>query len=153
MDGMRLTDIQCALGLSQLRKPPLFLKKRADIADKYIEKLGDAAAIIPPCRKPDRGHAWHIFVIRLRAEMFSMSRDEFFARMCERETGVNVHYIPVHLHPYYRRRFGHAPGDFPAAEAASAAAITLPLFPAMTDNQVCYVAEAVRDLAQETSRL
>lgn len=147
----RLTDIQCALGLSQLRKLSLFLKKRSDIADKYIEKLGDVAAIMLPTSRTDCVHAWHLFVIRLRPEMLRINRDEFFALMCERGIGVNVHYIPVHLHPYYRRRFGYAPGDFPAAEAVSAAAITLPLFPGMTDDEVAHVAETVTELAQSFS--
>jgi perosamine synthetase len=144
----RLTDIQCALGLSQLRKLPLFLKKRAELADKYIEKLGDVEAVVLPSRKPDRVHAWHLFVMRLKLDKIRIGRDEFFARMCERGIGVNVHYIPVHLHPYYRRRFGHEPGDFPRAEAASAAAITIPLFPAMTENQVCYIAGTVKDITE-----
>jgi len=147
----RLSDIHCALGLSQLRKLPDFLKKRANIADKYLEKLGDVAAIMLPCCRTNRAHAWHLFVIRLRLEMLQINRDEFFARLCEGGIGVNVHYIPVHLHPYYRRRFGYAPGDFPAAEAASAAAITLPLFPGMTDKDVACVAETVRHLAQSSS--
>jgi perosamine synthetase len=146
----RLTDIQCALGLSQLRRLPLFIQKRTAIADKYMEKLGGVAAVILPPRAADRAHAWHIFVVRLRAEMLGLTRDEFFALMCERGIGVNVHYIPVHLHPYYRRRFGYAPGGFPVAEAASNAAITLPLFPAMTDEQVSYVADVVRDIAQSS---
>ncbi|RKY28906.1 MAG: UDP-4-amino-4,6-dideoxy-N-acetyl-beta-L-altrosamine transaminase [Planctomycetota bacterium] len=147
----RLSDIHCALGLSQLRKLPDFLKKRSSIADKYLEKLGDVAAIMLPRCGTDCVHAWHLFVIRLRLEMLRINRDEFFARLCERGIGANVHYIPVHLHPYYRRRFGYAPGDFPAAEAASAAAITLPLFPGMADEDVARVAETVRNLALSSS--
>ncbi|MFH1549957.1 MAG: UDP-4-amino-4,6-dideoxy-N-acetyl-beta-L-altrosamine transaminase [Planctomycetota bacterium] len=147
----RLTDIQCALGLAQLPRLGRFLKRRAEIADKYYRQLGDVAAIILPGYRRENAHAWHLFVMRLRLEALSVGRDEFFSQMREMGIGVNVHYIPVHLHPYYRRRFGTKPGDFPVAEAAFAAAITLPLFPLMTDDEVDYVVNCVRKLVTRYS--
>ena len=132
----RITDFQCALGLSQLRKLPQWIERRRAIATAYDEAF-KALPVRPLHILPDRESAWHLYILRVgqhRAEMFAALRDEGL--------GVNVHYIPVHYHPYYQS-LGWKRGDLPVAEAAYERLLTIPLFPAMTDDDVSYVIETV----------
>ena len=179
----RLTDIQCALGISQLTKLPEFLQRRREIAALYdealsgilgIEPLGLRADVLPASRSAERRaqsegkqgapsdstpcsmhhapsdfqpnssamllapnsmlskHAYHLYVIRLKG----VDREKVFKSLRERDIGVNVHYIPVHLHPFYQNRFGIDPGHCPIAESAYRNIISLPIFPGMTDGDV-----------------
>jgi perosamine synthetase len=141
----RLSDMQCALGLSQLRKLDRFLARRRDIAAFYAERLADVAGVTPLAVLPHREHAWHLYVVRLGE---GLNRAEFFSGLRQRGIGANVHYLPVHLHPFYRRRFATAAGLCPMAEAAYEQILSLPLHPAMRDADVNRVVEAVRELAQ-----
>lgn len=132
----RLTDIQCALGLSQLRKLETWLARRRELAALYGGLLASAQGELAarPLRiKPDVESAWHLYVIR------HPQRDAVFRTMRGQGIGVNVHYVPVHLHPYYRARWGTGPGLCPAAEAAFAEILTLPLWPGMEDRDVMRV--------------
>jgi perosamine synthetase len=129
----RITDIQCALGLSQLTKLDRFLERRREIAQRYTEAFSHSPYLTVPYQEPDRHNAWHLYMLSLRLDEMSKSRRQVFEELRGKGIGVHVHYIPLHLLPFYRERFGYKPGDFPTAEAYYRSAITIPLFPAMTD--------------------
>lgn len=139
----RLTDIQCALGLSQLRKLPGWLEKRRGLARLYGEALAGVDGVRPLAVGADAVPAWHLYVVRITRE-YGLSRDEVFARLRDRGIGVNVHYRPVHLHSYYRERFGCGPGLCPVAERAADEILTLPLWPGMEARDVARVADALK---------
>ncbi|CAN7494209.1 UDP-4-amino-4,6-dideoxy-N-acetyl-beta-L-altrosamine transaminase [Acidovorax delafieldii] len=129
----RLTELQAALGLSQLQRIESLQQRRVAIADRYDQLLADLPLRLP-VRQNDRASAWHLYAIEIDADRTQVQRADVFRQMREAKIGVNVHYIPVHLQPYYRR-LGFKPGDFPAAEQYYRQAISLPLFPAMTKTQ------------------
>lgn len=139
----RLTDIQCALGLNQLRKLPEWVKRRREIAQRYDEAFAGIPAVEPLKVRNDVSHAYHLYMIRLDLSQLQVTRAKVFSALRAEGIGVNVHYIPVHLHPFYRERFGTGPGLCPVAEAAYERLITLPIFPAMTDADVDAVIRAV----------
>jgi perosamine synthetase len=143
----RLTDIQCALGISQLRRLRDWIGRRAEIAARYTAAFRSLAEIEPLTILPDRQSGWHLYVIRLNLEMFRVDRAVIFKALRDRKVGVNVHYIPVHWHPYYQR-LGYAKGQWPLAENAYERLITIPLFPAMTDNDIGFVIDAVRSVCE-----
>jgi perosamine synthetase len=138
----RLTDIASALGLSQLGKLDANLKRRREIAAMYTDALADLPLRTPSVREGVEP-AWHLYPIRLNLEALRVGRAEVFAALRAEGLGVNVHYIPVHLHPYYRERFGYSDGAFPVAEQAYEELISLPMFHAMTDEDVHDVVRAV----------
>lgn len=133
----RLTDIQAALGVAQLARLDAFLARRHALADRY-DALLDGFACRPLARVAGAVSAWHLYVVRVPAP----ARRAVFDAMRAAGVGVNVHYIPVHLQPYYRR-LGFAPGDFPAAEAYYEEALTLPLHPTLTDGEQDHVVETL----------
>ncbi len=132
----RITDIQCALGLSQLRKLQSWLERRREIARRYDVAFAEIEVIHPLDVHPHVSHAYHLYVIRLDLARLRATRAEIFSALREEGIGVNVHYIPVHLHPFYRERFGTGAGLCPVAESAYEEIITLPLFPRMSDEEV-----------------
>jgi perosamine synthetase len=132
----RLTDIACALGLRQLSKLESNLARRREIAAKYKETLRHLSGITLPIVRDNVLPAWHLYPLRLDLDSFSAGRGEIFHALRAENIGVNVHYIPVHLHPYYRDRFGYKPRDYPAAEYAYERLISLPMFHGMTDRDV-----------------
>lgn len=132
----RLSDIQCALGISQLKKLPAFLKRRREIAGYYDKCLLEMKSIRPLSVSNEVTHAYHLYVVRIDLKYLGKQRDTLFQQLREKEIGVNVHYIPVHLHPYYRRKFGTGRGLCPIAEAAYKEIISLPIFPALDDKQM-----------------
>ena len=129
----RLTDIQCALGISQLKKLPAWIERRQEIAQIYDRAFAHVPTITPLTLQPDRSHAYHLYVIRLNLDLLRVDRTQIFADLRAAGIGVNVHYVPVHLHPFYQERFGTHVGMCPVAEAAYAQILSLPIFPAMTD--------------------
>ena len=136
----RLTDIACALGLAQLPRLPANLARRRAIAARYEKALATISSLALPIVAADVTSAWHLYPVRVDA---SLDRAEVFDALRAEGLGVNVHYIPVHLHPYYRSRFGYRGGEFPIAETASGRLISLPLFHGMTDEDVDDVILAV----------
>ena len=140
----RLTDFQCALGMSQLRKLPGWVGRRQEIARRYNAAFAEIPAIEPlDVREDVVSHAYHLYVIRLNPGQLQVDRATVFATLRAEGIGVNVHYIPVHLHPFYRERFATGPGLCPVAEAAYERLISLPMFPAMTDEDVGHVITAI----------
>jgi perosamine synthetase len=138
----RLSDINCALGLSQLAKLDRLLQRRREIAARYNTAFAGLPWLEPLAVMPDREPAWHLYVVRLRLERLRVGRVQVFAALRAENIGVNVHYIPVYWHPYYRQ-LGYPRGLCPVAEAAYERLLTLPIFPAMTDRDVEDVIEAV----------
>lgn len=139
----RITDIQCALGISQLAKIDRFVKKRRELFARYCKNLASLKEIQLPIEKAGFKSSWHLFVIRLQLNKLKATRRQVFEDLKDHNIGVNVHYIPIHLQPYYRKRFGYKPGAYPIAEAYYESAITLPLFPEMTEQDVDQVSAAV----------
>ena len=132
----RITDIQAALGESQLKRLEAFLARRRDLAARYDRLLADLP-LTRPWQHPDGVSAWHLYVVQVE------NRKKVYDALRAAGIGVHVHYIPVHLHPHYRK-MGFKPGDFPQAEAYYERALTLPLFPRMSDLDQDLVVEAVR---------
>ncbi|HIE10730.1 MAG TPA: DegT/DnrJ/EryC1/StrS family aminotransferase, partial [Kiritimatiellae bacterium] len=139
----RLTDIQCALGLSQMGKLPAWLRRRREIAAAYRSAFAALAGIQPLAVRPEVEHAYHLFVVRLGRKL---DRGEVFRHLRRRGIGVNVHYIPVHLHAFYRKRLGTRPGECPAAEAAYGQIISLPMFAGLTNDDLSRVIAAVEEV-------
>lgn len=141
----RLTDFQCTLGLSQLKKIDRIIQRRREIVQKYNYEFKDMPEIKIPENNPfDSNPAWHIYMIQLNLERIKVGRRETFEALREENIGVNVHYIPVHFQPYYQKRFGYHKGDFPKAENYYSRAITLPIFPKMTEKDINDVVKAVK---------
>jgi len=139
----RLTDLQCALGIQQLAKLDQWLARRRAIAARYNAAFREIPEIEIPTMKPECKPAWHLYVIRLNLERLRVGRAEVFKALRGENIGVNVHYIPVHWHPYYQK-LGFKKGEYPVAEDAYERLISLPMFHAMTDAHVDGVIEAVR---------
>jgi len=135
----RLTDFQCALGLRQLEKISDWNTRRREVAHKYDVAFRDLPTVAPLAVRPEVLHAYHLYVIRIRG----VDRDSAFQALRAAGIGVNVHYIPVHLHPFYRGRFGTGPGLCPVAEEAFGRILSLPMYPGMTDEDVETVIAAV----------
>ncbi len=139
----RLSDIGCALGLSQLKRLDRNLERRQQIAMRYTRVFKDLGGVMPPVVRPDATPAWHLYPVQLDLSKLHVERAEIFKALRAEGLGVNVHYIPVHLHPYYRHRFGYRGGEYPVAEEAYRRLISLPLFHSMTDADVEDCIEAV----------
>ena len=139
----RLTDVACALGLSQLKKLEANLSRQREIATRYASALQGLTAITLPVARDHVKPAWHLYPIRLNQEKINAPRAEIFRALRAENIGVNVHYIPVHLHRYYHDRYGYRAGDFPVAENAYERLISIPMFHGMTDQDVEDVINAV----------
>ena len=142
----RLTDLQAALGASQLKRLPEFLKKRREIAEYYDEALEETELIRPLERHPNAAHAFHLYPVRIDFRALGMSRAQVMHRLFELGIGTQVHYIPIHLQPDYRRHLGTGPGDCPRAEALYEELLSLPMYPGLTPEEQERVIEALLDL-------
>ena len=139
----RLPDVACALGLRQLKKLDANLARRREIALRYAQAFRDLPGIVVPSVSADCVPAWHLYPIQIDSERLGCNRAEVFRALRAENIGVNVHYIPVHLHPYYRDHFGYSGGEFPVAESAYERLLSLPIFHGMEDRDVSDVIEAV----------
>lgn len=142
----RMTDIHAALGTSQLKRLDAYLRRRNQLAERYDRLLDGSGLRLAP-RQAHSTSAWHLYIVGWNAQRSRLSRAQAFSRLREAGIGVNVHYIPVHLQPYYRER-GFSEGQFPNAEAYYADAITLPLYATMTDAQQDRVVHTLRGLLE-----
>ncbi|WP_119841379.1 UDP-4-amino-4,6-dideoxy-N-acetyl-beta-L-altrosamine transaminase [Salinibacter ruber] len=148
----RLTDFQCALGMSQLEKLSGWVERRREIAARYDDAFGSMGTIEPVERRNDATCAYHLYVIRLVLDRLQADRKTIFEALQAEGVGVNVHYIPVHLQPHYRKNFGTEPGLCPKAEAAYERILTLPVFPRMTESDVEDVIQAIRKVVSTYRR-
>lgn len=136
----RITDFQCALGISQLKKLPAWINRRQEIASRYNQAFNSTSTIKLLAVNSNVSHVYHLYVIKL----CDIERDKVFSSLRTAGIGANVHYIPVHLHPFYRKQFGTKQGLCPVAEASYKQILSLPMFPAMTDEEVDIVISAVK---------
>ena len=148
----RLPDFACALGLEQLKRLDANLARRREIAARYTAAFRQISGVIPPAVRAEANPAWHLYPIRLDVEKLSADRAQVFRALRAENIGVNVHYIPVHLHPYYRDRFGYRSGEYPVAEYAYERLISLPMFHSMTDQDVEDVITAVAKVAEHYAK-
>ena len=132
----RITDFQCALGMSQLQKLPRWLERRQEIARQYDEAFAGIKGIKPLTVKVDVRHAYHLYVVRVNQDETGIERGEFFQALRSRGIGVNVHYIPVHLHPFYQSNYHTKRMLCPVAEEAYEEIISLPIFPMMSYDDI-----------------
>ena len=147
-----LTDIAAALGLHQLRRCREMWEKRRRLATLYSELLADQPELECPAEQPDTQHAWHLYVLRLVLDRLRLNRAEFIEALRERGIGSSVHFIPLHLHPYYRQTYGYRPADLPAATAAYERLVSLPIYSRLSEADARYIADAVRDIVSRNRR-
>ena len=147
-----LTDLAAAIGIQQLKKCDQFWQARQRIAARYTEGFQDVPEITTPALARDGQHAWHLYILQLNLERLRISRNEFVELLKQYQIGTSVHFIPLHLHPYYRETFGYRPQDLPQASAAFERIVSLPLYPKMTEAQVLQVISAVREIVRQHRR-
>jgi len=147
-----LTDIAAAIGIEQLKKCDEFRKAREKIAKIYDRSFADLEEIQTPVRRSGTEHAWHLYVIELNLDHLQITRNQFIDALREEQIGTSVHFIPLHLHPYYRDKFGYHPSDFPNASSAFERIVSLPIYPRMTEADVESVIGAVRKIVKQTRR-
>jgi perosamine synthetase len=148
----RLTDIACALGLSQLKKLEANLLRRREIAARYAAAFSSLVGVTLPAVRAGVNPAWHLYPIRLNLDGLSANRAQVFRALRAENIGVNVHYVPVHCHPYYRDRFGYRGGEYPIAENAYERLISLPMFHGMSDQDVGDVIRGLSKIVGNYSR-
>jgi len=147
-----LTDIASALGICQLRKAHRFQAERDSIARAYNAAFSDLPVVCPNVQRPGDVHAWHLYVLRLRLEELRLTRDEFIEQMREAGIGTSVHFIPLHLQPYWRDRYNLKPEDFPVATDVFKRCVSLPIWQGMTDAEVERVIATVRRILSAARR-
>jgi len=138
-----MTDIAASLGIHQLKKANTFQKKRAEIVAMYDDALQDLPIICPPHAAPGDLHSWHLYVVQLREDA-AVSRNDFIQRMFEQGIGCSVHYIPLHLHPYWRDSYKLTPDMFPVSQRVYERTVSLPLYTRMTKEDVARVVDAIK---------
>jgi dTDP-4-amino-4,6-dideoxygalactose transaminase len=148
-----MTDLAASIGLHQLARSEWLLERRQAIARRYTEAFSHwPEEVETPPDLPYARHAWHLYVLRLHPERLSISRDKFIAALSEMRIGTSVHFIPLHLHPFYRDTFQLSPGDYPAALQAYQRAISLPIYPGMSNEDIEDVITAVESLLETHRR-
>lgn len=147
-----MTDVQAAIGIQQLKKLPRFQERRKEIVKRYNQAFSPFPEIEIPIEKPYVESAWHIYAIRLNLEMLTINRNRFIEELKLRNIGSSVHFIPVHLHPYYRDKYGYKHEDFPIAYRNYQRIISLPLNLRLSDKDVDDVIEAVADIIEKYRR-
>lgn len=138
-----LTDVAAAMGIHQLKKADHFRAERARVAGRYRELLAQNAALILPTEDPNRLHSWHLFVVRLRLNRLTLDRAGVIDALKAEGIGTSVHWIPLHLHPYYRKTYGSQSSDHPVATRLSQEIVSLPIYPGMTEREISSVAAAL----------
>lgn len=141
-----MDNVQGALGVEQLKKIESFIQKRRILAQHYTKLLKKIPGIIPPTEKAYTRHSYHLYPILIEPERVSLNREQFINKLKEWNIGSSVHFIPLHLHPYYQKVYGYKKGDFPVAEDLYDREISLPLFPDMTLQDVEYVVECIKEI-------
>ncbi|MBX3438177.1 MAG: DegT/DnrJ/EryC1/StrS family aminotransferase [Planctomycetaceae bacterium] len=147
-----MTDIAAAIGIHQLAKSERFWQRRAQIAAQYDERFAFTPEVVTPTTDLHVQNAWHLYVIRLQVEDLTISRNEFITQLNQAGIGTSVHYLPLHMHPLYRERFGYATEDLPRGADLFQRIISLPIHPRLTDEDVDFVAATVNRLVDEHHR-
>jgi dTDP-4-amino-4,6-dideoxygalactose transaminase/lipopolysaccharide/colanic/teichoic acid biosynthesis glycosyltransferase len=144
-----MTDLQASIGLHQLVKLHEFRARRSEIVSRYNAAFSRFEQFQIPVKREEVEHAWHLYALRLNLDRLNISRDQFIEELGARKIASSVHFIPIHLHPYYRNKYGYKPHDFPIAHREYLRLVSLPLHPRMTDQDIDDVIEAVIDIAQK----
>lgn len=147
-----MTDIQAAMGIHQLKKLDGFIRRRQEYANLFDEAFAELPEVQTPVRHKDRNHIYHLYAIRLKLDRLTIDRSQFIDKMRELNIGTSVHFIPVHLHPFYRKTYGYKRGDLPNSEKIYDSIISLPLYPAMDEADVRDVISAVEDIVKSHRR-
>ena len=141
-----MTDVQAAIGLHQLDRLAGFQRRRREVVARYEKGLGDLPAIQLPVERPEVESSWHLYVIRLNLSYLTIDRNAFIEELKTRNIGTSVHYLPVHMHPFYRDKYAYKPEDCPVAADAFSRMLSLPLHPGLSDQDVQDVVGAIRDI-------
>ncbi|MCX6917264.1 MAG: DegT/DnrJ/EryC1/StrS family aminotransferase [Verrucomicrobia bacterium] len=141
-----LTDIASAIGIHQLRKADRFHHRRTEIVEAYNRVLKDVEELTLPQTLPDRIHSWHLYVLRLKLDRLKIDRGQFITELQQRGISASVHWLPLHMHPYYRETYGYAPQDLPMACSLYPEIITLPLYPDMSEGELAYVCDSIKEI-------
>ena len=141
-----MTDIQASIGIHQLKKVESMRKRREEIAKIYNDEFENIDELIIPTTKKYVKHAWHLYPLLIDTKKLNISRNKFIEELKKQNIGSSVHFIPLHLHPFYRKTFGYKKGDFPNAEWVYEREISLPIYPKMTDDDVIDVVSAVKKI-------
>lgn len=145
-----LTDLQAAIGLVQLAKCDAMRQARQRIAQLYTDAFSSFDELLLPEVRSDRSSSWHLYILRLRPDRLRVDRAAFIQALRARGVSCSVHFIPLHLQPYYQRAYGYKPGDFPHAEQQYKSCLSLPIFPGMTDQEIEHVIRAVQETTVES---
>ena len=141
-----MADIAAAIGIHQLRKADLFHQRRTERAGLYEEALKEVEEIVLPKVQPNRIHSWHLYSIRLNLDRLNIDRAQFINELQQRGIGTSVHWMPLHMHPYYRETYNYAAQDLPIANSLYPELITLPLYPDMTETELRYVCDSIKSV-------
>jgi dTDP-4-amino-4,6-dideoxygalactose transaminase len=147
-----MTDMQASLGLWQMRRLDEFQKRRREVVAAYSAAFAGEKALQVPVERAEVTHAWHLYTLRLRPDVLRIDRNRFIEELAERNIGTSVHFIPIHIHPYYRDRYGFRPDDFPVALENYERILSLPLNPGLSDEDVTDVIQAVLDVVKAFRR-
>jgi perosamine synthetase len=147
-----MTDVAAAIGLVQLERLDELADQRIEIARRYDSMLAGSALVEPPPRRENDQHAWHLYVVQVRLEVLVIDRAAVIERLSRAGIATSVHFIPLHLHPYYQREFGYRPGDFPNSERLFERSISLPIWPGMTVAQVSRVTSTLLEILDAARR-
>ena len=147
-----MTDVAASIGIHQLNKACTFQQKRASIAEKYNHAFAGLPLQTPYVKRPEDTHAWHLYVLQLDLESISVDRDKFIELMVEQNIGTSVHFIPLHLHPYWRDKYNYKAEDFPISLDVFNRAVSLPIYPKMTDEDVENVINAVKTVCEQIAK-
>jgi dTDP-4-amino-4,6-dideoxygalactose transaminase len=147
-----MSDIQSAIGIHQLRKLEAFTETRTRLAAFYNTLLGDVQEFELPATKADCRHAWHLYMLRLNLGKLEINRAEFMSLMRERGVGTSVHFIPIPLHPFFAPHLSEGRNDTPNALELYPRIVSLPLFPELTEEELCYIAECAKEIVRKTRK-
>jgi dTDP-4-amino-4,6-dideoxygalactose transaminase len=150
---MNLPDLLAAVGVAQLRKADLFWQQRREIAAYYQKELTQIEELeLPPGESQGMQHSWHLFILRLRPDLLTITRNEFIEQLKADGVGTSVHFIPLHRHPYYVRQYGCLPKDFPQAEDSYSRCLSLPIFPDLSEAQRKRVVQSVLHVVEKNRK-
>lgn len=147
-----LTDIAAAIGLHQVRKADRLHRQRVHWAEYYTQQLREVDELILPRQEPNRVHSWHLYVVRLKLDRLKIDRAQFIIELKQRGIGTSVHWMPLHMHPYYREKYGYRPEDLPCAASLYPAIISLPLYPDLKEAEADYVCQAIKEIVSRNLR-
>lgn len=142
----RITDMQCALGSNQLKKLDRFVSKRRQIAAHYNDGFGGDDRYVTPAVSKGTNHAYHLYPLQIKFDSLGISKKQMFAELNTRGINPQVHYIPIHLQPYYKKAYGFRSGDFPHAEAFYHNEVSIPIFPLLSESEVDFIIEQIHEV-------